>query len=163
MDAGRYEQLYHKAMLGVDILLEDVKNPLKNFNRKKYPDCFQNLMKNNESFFKSVEELYREEKDPQVWLQKLALRLTDNAKERIFNKKWKFQREQIQADYNIYMVVYLIPMIRKYPSAMSEAFSEEVLKQWNRTFGTKLEAGTYDQIYNSFRTGIFGINFGDRK
>ena len=35
MDAVLYGQLYNEAMMGMDTLFEDMKDSLKNFNKKK--------------------------------------------------------------------------------------------------------------------------------
>ena len=69
----------------------------------------------------------------------------------------------MQADLNVFLVVYVIPMILEYEYTMRESFADTLLAKWNDTFHTKLEAGRYEQICDGFKSRIFGISLGEGK
>ena len=45
MDLIQYGQYYNDAMTGMDTMFEDMKDSMKNFNKKNYPGYFENMMK----------------------------------------------------------------------------------------------------------------------
>ena len=45
MDLILYGQLYNDAMSGMDTLFEHMKESMKCFNKKKYPEFYENRMK----------------------------------------------------------------------------------------------------------------------
>ncbi len=163
MDSVLYGRLCNEAMLGMDTLFEDMKESLKQFRKKSYPDIFQNLKNRYANVFNSIEMIYNDdEKDSELWLHKLAERFVSRAKELIEAPKWKFQRESKKVDCVLFVVSYVFPLILSYEGNMSEIFAKTLRDHWNEAFGTQIECGSYEQIYGGFRTGILGIPFGGK-
>lgn len=160
MDLVQYGKLYNEAMTGIDQIFEDMKGSLKNFSKKNYPDVFENMMNKYGKVFLCIEEVYNYEEDQAAWLNKLAERFTGYAKEMIESQKWKFQRENMKIDCNMFVVSYVLPLILEYKGKMSEPFAEAVKDHWNEAFGTQLECGSYDKIFGGFKTSILGIPIG---
>ena len=160
MDVMLYGQLHNEAMMGMDSFFEEMKESMANFSKKRYPSYFEDLQKKYGKVLLSVEEIYNEEEDKEAWLNKLAERLVGHAKELIASKKWKFQRENLQIDCNMFVVSYIIPLILEYKGTSSEAFAQAVADNWNEAFGTQMECGNFDRIFGGFKTAILGIPFG---
>ena len=160
MDVVLYGQLYNEAMMGMDTLFEDMKDSLKNFNKKSYPNVFERMMKKYGRVWLCIEEVYNHDNNKEAWVNKLAERFVGYAKELIDSKKWKFQKENLQIDCNMFVVTYVIPLVLEYKGNMSEPFANAITACWNEAFGTQMECGNYDTIYSGFRTSIFGIPFG---
>ena len=160
MDLIQYGQLYNEAMLGMNTLFEDMKEALKSFNKKNYPGYFESMMKKYGRVFCCIEEVYCYEKDKENWLGKLAERFTGSAEELINSKKWKFQRENILIDCNMFVVSYVLPAVNEFEGTMSAAFAQTLADCWNAKFGTQMQVGSYDKIFNGFSSGILGIKFG---
>ena len=160
MDLMQYGQLYNEAMSGMDMLFDEMKYSLKNFSKKNYPVVFEGMMKKYGKVLLCVEEIYNYEEDKEAWLNKLAERFVGYAKELIESKKWKFQREGLQIDCNMFVVSYVIPLIVEYKGKMSKPFAQAIADCWNKTFGTKMECGSYDRIAGGFKTSILGIPIG---
>lgn len=160
MDLVQYGQLYNEAMMGMDTLFDDMKDSMKSFNKKKYPGYFENMMKKYGKVFICIEEVYNYEENKEKWLNKLAERFVNYAEELIMSKKWKHQRENALIDCNMFVVSYVIPAIVEYKGNMSEPFAQTLVDCWNEKFGTQMEVGNYDQIFNGFSTTILGIKFG---
>lgn len=160
MDLVQYGQFYNDAMAGMDAVFEDMKGSLKSFNKKNYPSCFENMMKKYGKVFSCIEAVYDHEENKEKWLNKLADRFIGYAEEMIASKKWKFQRESLLIDCNMFLVAYVLPAIMEYQGNMSEPFANTLVQKWNDKFGTRMEVGNYERIYNGFSTSILGIKFG---
>lgn len=160
MDLIQYGQLYNDAMNGMDTLFDDMKDSMKSFNKKNYPGFFENMMNKYGKVFVCIEEVYNYEDDKEKWLRKLAERFVGYAKNMIQSQKWKFKRENTLIDCNMFVVGYVIPAILEYKGNMSEPFAQTLIDSWNEAFGTQMECGDYDRIYNGFSTSILGIKFG---
>ena len=160
MDVVLYGQLYNEAMMGMDTLFEDMKDSLKNFNKKNYPSVFESMMKKYGKVWLAVEEVYNHDEDKEAWVNKLAERFTGYAKELIDSKKWKFQRDNTQIDCTMFVVTYVIPLIIEYKGNMSEDFAQAIADSWNEMFGTEMECGDYETIFKGFKTSILGIPIG---
>ena len=93
----------------------------------------------------------------------LSVLFVGYAKEMVGAQKWKFQRENMQIDCNMFVVTYVIPVILEYKGNMSEAFAQAIADHWDEAFGTNMECGTYEMIFGGFKTSIFGIPFGNGK
>ena len=160
MDVMLYGQLYNEAMMGMDSFFEEMKDSMANFSKKRYPSYFEDLQKKYGKVLLSVEEIYNEEEDKEAWLNKLGERLVNHAKELVASKKWKFQRENLQIDCNMFVVSYIIPLILEYKGISSEAFAQAVANNWDKAFGTQMICGNYERIFGGFKTAILGIPFG---
>ena len=162
MDLVLYGQLYNEAMMGMDTFFEDMKDCLMNFSKKKYPMVFEDLQKKYGRVLLCAEEVYNYEEDSKkdAWVNKLAERLVNSAKQMVASKKWKFQREGLQIDCNMFVVSYVIPLIMEYKGNSSEAFAQAVADHWNEAFGTQMVCGNYERIFGGFKTAILGIPFG---
>ena len=160
MDLVQYGQYYNDAMAGMDALFEDMKDSMKNFNKKSYPGYFENMMKKYGKVFLCIEAVYDHEENKEKWLNKLAERFVGAAENLIASKKWKFQKENALIDCNMFVVSFVIPMIMEHQGNMSEPFAKKLTECWNERFGTQMEVGDYERIYNGFSTSIFGIKFG---
>lgn len=160
MDLVQYGQYYNDAMSGMDSMFDDMKESMKHFNKKNYPGYFENMMKKYGKIFLCIEAVYDHEEKKEKWLKKLADRFVDHAEEMIMSKKWKFQRENALVDCNMFVVSYVLPAINEFEGTMSAPFAQMLCGCWNERFGTQMEVGSYEKIYNGFSTSIFGIKFG---
>ena len=70
MDVVLYGQLYNEAMVGMDTMFDDMRDSLKNFSKKNYPDVFEGLQKKYGRVFMCVEEIYNEDEDKEAKILK---------------------------------------------------------------------------------------------
>lgn len=160
MDLIQYGQYYNDAMSGMDSMFEDMKESMKYFNKKNYPGYFEKLMKKYGRVFLCIEAVYDHEENKEKWLGKLADRFIGYAEDMIMSKKFKFQRENVLVDCNMFVVSYVLPAINAFEGNMAKPFAQTLCDRWNEKFGTQLEVGDYDRIFNGFSTSIFGIKIG---
>ena len=160
MDLVQYGQYYNDAMLGMDNMFDDMRDSLKNFNKKNYPGYFENMMKKYGKVFLCIEAVYDHEENKEKWLQKLAERFVSHAEELVNSKKWKFQRENLLIDCNMFVVSYVLPAVNAFEGNMAAPFAQKLADCWNEKFGTQMEVGDYERILNGFSTTILGIKIG---
>ena len=160
MDLVQYGQYYNDAMSGMDSMFDDMKDSLKNFNKKNYPGYFENMMKKYGKVFLCIEAVYDHEENKDKWLQKLADRFVGQAEELVNSKKWKFQRESALIDCNMFVVSYVLPAVNAFEGNMAAPLAQKMADCWNEKFGTQMEVGDYERILNGFSTTILGIKFG---
>lgn len=160
MDLVQYGQFYNEAMLGMDILFEDRKEALKSFDKKKYPAYFEYMMEKYSRVFRCIEEVYNSEEDKEKWLNQLAERVTGYVKKLVDSKKRKFQKENTFIDCNMFVVSYVLPLVNEFEGNMSAPFAQTLADCWNEKFGTQIQVGSYDRIFNGFSTNILGIKIG---
>ena len=163
MESVEKKQLLEKASSNFVKFLDERKAGLKSFTRKKYPVFFEMLKHKYQQMFTDLNMLFLSVESKESLLEELSGQFAAYGQKLTDEKKWKFQKENIQADCNIFMITYVIPLILDYEYEMSEIFAEKLLQKWNDTFHTNMEAGSYAQICSGFRTGIFGISFGEGK
>ena len=58
MDLIQYGQYYNDAMTGMDSMFDDMKESMKNFNKKNYPGYFENMMKKYGKVFLCIGDVY---------------------------------------------------------------------------------------------------------
>ena len=160
MDFAQYEQFYNEAMLGMDTFFQDRKDGLKNFDKTNYPAYFEHVMKKYDRVFRCIEEVYNHENDKDKWLNRLAERFADSAQKLGDSKKWKFQKDNTFIDCSMFAVSYVLPAVNEFKGNMSAPFAKALADCWNKKFGTQVQAGSYDTIYNGFSNSILGIKFG---
>ena len=104
--------------------------------------------------------MYNYENDKDKWMNRLAERFADSAQKLVDSKKWKFQKDNTFIDCSIFAVSYVLPAISEFEGNMSAPFAQMLCDCWNEKFGTHLEVGNYERIFNGFSTSIFGIKIG---
>lgn len=150
IDYVAYGENYNKAMKGLQDVIEKCSNPMKDFRKDKYEKIFEEFYGENRSVFESIEYVYRNDENPEGWLQKLAARFVETAKTDLNGHGSKSKRNQRLLDLNLMLSVYLIPAMMKYPASFSEPFSDCLLENWNREFDTRVGKASFSDIDNGF-------------
>ncbi|MCR4740691.1 MAG: hypothetical protein K5886_10600 [Lachnospiraceae bacterium] len=74
-----------------------------------------------------------------------------------FEKKGKINGRR-QADLNFFMIYYVFPAVLLTDEECADSLCTGIKDAWNKRFkDTNISYTTYDKLYNSFRTKIFGI------
>ena len=120
-------------------------------------------MKKYGKVFLCIEAVYDHEdteEKKEKFLRKLTDRFIGYAEEMVNSKKWIFQKQSTLIDCNMFVVSYVLPAINGFEGNMAKPFAQILCDNWNEKFGTNMEVGDYDRIYNGFSTSIFGIKIG---
>lgn len=148
-----------ETVLELELFFENVKESLKNFNKKNYPARFLYLKSRYEGLMTSIDKEFVRRQNSQEWMNEIAEAIADCAEKIIRSKKWKFQQKNQQIDFDMYVVIYLLPLFQEFGE--SGAFlARSLAKCWNHRFETHVEVGSFEQIGQGFSNTIFGLNIG---
>lgn len=132
------------------LLCED--DPMASFKRNLYEDAFEKYCQKHEQTFAAIEAGYHQVIDKEQFIANMAAALAEKAKEAIEEQSKKSKRDQMLMDFNMCMVVYVLPGIRHFKGDSSEVLAEAVLKAWKTAFPkTKVKSTTYEEIQEGFK------------
>lgn len=133
-------------------MLTQIKEPLLNFKKSVYEKTFYDYTTKYSAILKQLEDayIYSNEKEELVLL--LAKELVAFAEESIRKETKRRKQNQLLTDYNMILVVYLIPVIQKQNKNSGKPLAEAVLKEWKIYFPrTNLNLTTYEEILSGFK------------
>ncbi len=151
IDREAYQEYFDIARNELEQVILTCYNPMENFKKNLYEGEFEAYYAGRRALFEALDQVYRNDENPEESLQKLVEHLIQTAQDELQEIRFKGRRTQRQLDYNFLISVYLVPSMMKYPAEFSEPFADCLIKQWNRTFQTSLGKATYDDINKGFR------------
>lgn len=143
-----------------ELLFQDVKVSLEKFNKKNYPKQFAYLRDKYEKAACLIMQHSIEDGVGQDVLMEIAEAVIGQSQMLIRSKRWKFQQKNMQMDHELFVVLYLLPILRSFENAVTDQLSEVIAECWNHSFHTRIETGDYEQIVQGFGNTILGIRFG---
>lgn len=128
------------------------------FKKKLYLDFFQKYRSSVEDVNEEIMKMFGSpEKDSEM--ESAADSLVSYAKDKM-EKALFFKRSAVLVDMQCMMVFYVLPGILKIlPEEDSRRFADMICAKWHEAFPKEnINAATADEIYDGFRTTIFGFN-----
>lgn len=150
IDYVAYGENYNRAMAEIQDVVWKCYDPMKSFKKDQYEGIFEAFYGSHRSLFEAIEYVYRNDEKPDVWLVKLTDKMIEAAKDDLASYKFKGSRNQRLLDLNLFISVYLVPSVLKYPAAFSEPFADCLLERWNKEFKTNVGKASFDEIDNGF-------------
>ena len=136
----------------------DFKEGMRNFKKKYYEDFFNEYRNRTEEVNKEIVAMY-DSADKDEEMQSVALALISYAKSE-YDKAGMFKKSTKLMDMQCMMVFYVLPSLLSngHPDD-DRIFADTVTGQWRAAFPkSQISAAPYEDIYNGFRTTIFGFN-----
>ncbi|MDD7267047.1 MAG: CFI-box-CTERM domain-containing protein [Lachnospiraceae bacterium] len=134
----------------IEQLLELQGDPLKDFNKKKYPDKFEAYYEAAQPILEACVRDLEPEKGISGW-QKPGKELAEAALAKR-DRAAKSKRSRLEVDLNLIMTIYLIPAVQRYFQADAEPIIEELISQWKQVFpASQIRATSYEQVLGGFR------------
>ncbi len=144
----------------------DIRDAMQNFKKKYYEDFFFSYRDSVSEINEEIVKMYDSE-DPVPEMESAALSLVSYARKQRDSAIF-FRRTAVLTDLQCMMVFYVLPCLLKNPPVeRSKEFTDIICSKWNEAFPkSTIGAAGFDEIYNGFRTTIFGFNvegmFGDK-
>ena len=144
------------------IMFDDMLKQLPGFNRKTYEDKFKDAYAKYAGVMADITEacegLSGEELDAKI--DAISSILPLYAKEKLSKLK-KSQKDRKEVDYNMTMVVYILPMIAYARETYCFRVSERIVEIWNqeKVSSLTLSSSTFEQINGGFKKGPLGLCF----
>lgn len=142
---------YTLSVEGMPKLLSEIEDPIANFKRKVYPVAFKAYYEKNLVTYQAIETYLETAEDREGFLKKLGSLVAEVAGEQIDQCKKKAQREKLLTDYNLCLVVYVLPGILEFKGSSSEQVADAVVAAWKERFPTtNLQGASFEQINSGF-------------
>lgn len=129
----------------IEQLLEIVTDPLKDFNKKKYPDKFEAYY---EAALPVLEACVRSANGDWTYNGR---RLAEAAENKCVDAS-RSKSKRLEVDLNLIMTIYLIPAVQRYLQADAPAVIDILIEQWKLVFpSSQIRSATYEQVMGGFK------------
>lgn len=147
-------------MWQVNGLFENLEYYLERFNKKEYPETFEEYEKVFRGFDNVCMQCYETCRDVD--------KLCDEASDAIvtyvdgLRKQQKFKNARHEAQWqeqvNLFVVTYLLPAILECRNDYYKQLAKAIEKKWSKVFqGYKVKAGTFETVNSGFQKKAFGL------
>lgn len=150
MDIVTYGETYNRAMQGIEDMLIREENPMKFFKKNVYPEAFQAYLRRHLGTLEAIEAIYQQEKQPELWAEKLADHLVETAKAELEAIPKKGKRSEQQINYNMVLAVFVFPAFLEQKGVSAEPVTDLIVKKWNKAFRTSVGKANYEKIESGF-------------
>lgn len=149
-----------KVKVGLIHLFDDMLLHVKEFKRKTYVDVFEEGYERHKEVISDFIALCQNKSDEELesLISELATVIPDHAYEKL-KALSKSKQNRLEVDYNMNVVVYVVPMITYTKDEYCKKLAEQLTAAWNAKGVSSLEIGqsSYEVIAGGFRKGILGF------
>ena len=146
------ENTYLTALHGLESIFCDMDKMLNKFHKKYYVDAFSEFYEANFAIYQAVEEGYNNAIDKEQYTKNMASAVTGNALKLFNNVAKKSKKHEMVMNLNLFMVVYVLPSLKKYNGNCVQPMIEEILKQWKEAFPeSNISAADMEEIQSGFK------------
>lgn len=147
-------------MWQVNELFENREYYLQRFNKKDYPESFEEYERIFHTFDQICEKFYEENGDIDVLCAEAADAICSHVTDLAATQQFKNARQEAewQEQMNLFVVTYLLPAILECRNDYYKQLTKTIEKKWAKTFkGYKIKAGTFEMINSGFQKKAFGL------
>lgn len=145
---------------GLQELFDTMLGKVDKFTSSSYSDVFQENYREYQSFFDLLENRLKDgsNEEQEQLICELSLVIPEYAKNKL-NELSKSKKNRLEVDYNLCMVVYIIPMLSYTRYEQCKILSERIVDVWNQEKITSLTLGhsDYETISGGFPRKLFGL------
>lgn len=122
------------------------------FKKKTYADTFKKFWDKYKGIIDDISKHYEEAEDKEALLDELACVIPDYAYQKM-QKMPKRQRQVHAIDYNMTVVVYVVPVITYTKDAVCDKLAELLTQKWNQKDICNLTIGrtSYEELCSGFK------------
>lgn len=147
-------------MWQVNELFENREYYLQRFNKKDYPETFEEYEKMFRGFDQACAKHYEENGDADMLCTEVAEDVCAYVKGLAAAQRFQNARQESewQEQMNLFVVTYLFPAILECRNDYYKQLAKAIEKKWAKTFkGYKIKAGTFETINSGFQKKAFGL------
>ena len=147
-------------MWHVNELFENREYYLKRFNKKDYPDSFEEYEKEFAAFDKTCMQYYEAGGDVDMLCDEVSEAIIAFVRDMRIQQSFKNarQEEQWQEKINLFVVTYLFPAILECRNDYYKQLAKAIENKWKKAFkGYKIKAGTFETLNSGFQKKAFGL------
>ncbi len=147
-------------MWQVNGLFENMEYYLKRFNKKDYPETFEEYEKMFREFDKVCMSHYEHHGDADGLGESVADAICEYVKALAAQQSFQSARHeaQWQEQINLFVVTYLLPAILECRNDYYKQLAKAIEKKWSKAFkGYKIKAGTFETVNSGFQKKALGL------
>jgi hypothetical protein len=147
-----YDKYFEAAMKGLPRLIPSIENGMKSFKKATYERVFKEYYEANKESLDAAEQAYLITAAKEEFLKEASRAILLESIYEINNIAKNRIKEQRIMDYNMVLVVYLIPAILEHKGEVSHPLADTILEEWKNEFPkTNLQKATFESIVGGFR------------
>ena len=147
-------------MWQVNELFENREYYLQRFNKKDYPESFEEYEQIFRAFDQACKKHYEVNADIDALCTEAADAICVYVKELATKQKFKNARQESewQEQMNLFVVTYVLPAILECRNDYYKQLAKAIEKNWAKiSKGYKIKAGTFETINSGFQKKAFGL------
>lgn len=147
-------------MWQVNELFENSEYYLERFNKKDYPETFEEYEQMFHTFDQICQKYYQETGDMDALCEGVADAICCYVSDLAIKQRFKNARQESewQERMNLFVVTYLLPAILECRNDYYKALAKTIEKKWSKNFkGYKIKAGTFETVNSGFQKKAFGL------
>lgn len=145
------ENVYLTALHGMPGLLMQIQNPMENFKRNRYAEAFQRYYEDNLIVYQALEDGYNPAIDKEQFIENMARELVLEAGAQMDACKKKSKKESLMMEYNLRMVVYVLPGLLKFNGNSAKPLTDKLVLVWKEQFPqSNISAASFEEIESGF-------------
>lgn len=146
------ENTYLTALHGLEGLFQDMDLLLNRFQKKYYMDAFSGFYESHFAVYQAVEDGYNNAIDKEQYTNNMASAVTGTAAELLNKVTKKSKKHEMVMNLNLFMVVYILPSLKKYNGQCVQPLVDEILVKWKEAFPeSNISAANVDDIQSGFK------------
>ncbi|MCR5733333.1 MAG: hypothetical protein K6G22_01890 [Lachnospiraceae bacterium] len=140
----------------IETIFNDLEYMLRKLKKASYEANMKRFRGEQGHFINEMIGYVKDAEDPEAAVSEIGRTFADGVFG-AFSNKGKINGRR-QADLNFFMIYYVFPAILLTDEPCADSLCTGIKDAWNGTFkDTNISYTTYQKLYDSFRTKIFGI------
>lgn len=136
---------------GLTALFDEIAEKDVKYLRLEFSKIYEKIYKRYEHVFSEMVREIEEAEDSELKATEIAAYIPDHVEQKFGDKLSKRKKEVILVDYNMKVVIYILPLLNQNNTEAGKSVSEKLVKIWNERFGTSIGNTGYEQIATGFK------------
>ncbi len=121
------------------------------YSKLEFPKTFEAFYGRYKDVFMKIEEMAENTDDKEAFIEEIAAYIPDHVETKIDRKQSKHRLETIFVDYNMKLVIFILPMFNYENTEIGKKISDKLVAVWNERFHMNIGNSGYEQITSGFK------------
>lgn len=132
-------------------LFDEVTSKDMKYSKTEFPAAFEKIHKRYADVFAKINKMIEESSEKEELATEIASYIPDYVESKVDMKQSKRKLETIFVDYNMKLVIFILPMFNYEYTEEGKLVSERLVSIWNERFPANIGNSGYDQINEGFK------------
>lgn len=136
---------------GLVALFEEIADKDVKYLRLEFSKIYEKIYKKYEHIFSEIVREIEESDNPEAKATEIASYIPEHVQQKLGKNLSKRKKEVIFVEYNMKIVIYILPMLNQNNTEAGKSVSEKLVRLWNERFDTSIGNTGYEQIESGFK------------